>query len=177
MRLEVVSWLQERALRGGLMRKRMLAAAAIVCAASMAIGAQAPSPQQQAPGESPDRVTVTGCLQPAPQSQTEANSPPPDAKANSTGKGFVLTDTTAGPANAPDESKSVAKTYRLVANDSALSPHAGKKVELTGTVQDQDSSARSENPAPPDAAPSAAGAGGPRLVVESGKVLSVSCAQ
>jgi hypothetical protein len=159
------------------MRKRMLAAAAIVCAASMAIGAQAPSPQQQAPGESPDRVTVTGCLQPAPQSQTEANSPPPDAKANSTGKGFVLTDTTAGPANAPDESKSVARTYRLVANDSALSPHAGKKVELTGTVQDQDSSARSENPAPPDAAPSAAGAGGPRLVVESGKVLSVSCAQ
>jgi hypothetical protein len=157
------------------MRKRMLATAAIVYAASMAIGAQAPSPQQQAPGESPDRVTVTGCLKPAPQSQTEANSPAPDAKANSTDKGFVLTDATAGPANAPDESKSVARTYRLVANDSALSPHAGKKVELTGTIQGQDTT-RSDNVSPPEAQNAAANSG-PRLVVESGKVLSVECAQ
>ncbi len=163
--------------RGGRMRKRMLASAAIVCAASMAIGAQAPSPSQPAPGASPDRITITGCLQPAPASQTEANAPAPDAKADSTGKGFVLTNASAGPANAPGESQAVARTYRLVANDSALSPHAGKKVELTGTVQDQDSSARTEKPAPPDASPSAAGAGGPRLVVESGKVLSVSCAE
>jgi hypothetical protein len=57
----------------------------------------------------------------------------------------------------------------LIANASALSPHVGKKVELTGTVVDQDSSTSSSS------APSAAS--GPSLRVEAGKVLSTPCSE
>jgi hypothetical protein len=78
---------------------------------------------------------------------------------------------TAGAAgsSAPTESSAsngAGKTYRLIANPTALSPHVGKKLELTGTVQDA------------AAAPSAAAgpeASAPALKVESGKVVAASC--
>jgi hypothetical protein len=91
---------------------------------------------------------------------------------------FVLADATTSPAKADPGSAPAApetttapgtsasdqhsQTYRLVANPSALSPHVGKKLELTGTLVDQ-------------AASTAATASGPALKVESGKVLAASC--
>jgi hypothetical protein len=68
------------------------------------------------------------------------------------------------PANAP-----AAQTYRLIANPAGLSPHVGKKLALTGTLEAQDSSAAS--------ASSAAGSEpkAPALRVESGKVIAESC--
>ena len=90
---------------------------------------------------------------------------------------FVLADATASAAKAdtgsapapettttPGTSASTphAQTYRLVANAAALSPHVGKKLELTGTLVDQAASATTT-------------ASGPTLKVESGKVIAASC--
>jgi hypothetical protein len=62
-----------------------------------------------------------------------------------------------------------AQTYRLIANPTALSPHVGKKLELTGTLEDQSATAH------PDAAGPDANA--PALRVEAGKVIAASCSQ
>jgi hypothetical protein len=64
----------------------------------------------------------------------------------------------------------VAPTYRLIANSAALSPHVGKKVELTGTVEQ--SSAGSSDPSS-----SASSTNAPQLRVEAGKVLTTPCSQ
>jgi len=81
--------------------------------------------------------------------------------------------TTSDPAAAPvagATASAAAQTYRLIANPSALSPHVGKKVALTGTLEEQDKAAASAAPA------AGADSKGPALRVESGKVLAESCA-
>src|SRR5262245_49175272 len=115
--------------------------AAMIAIASIAMSAQNTqsnsTPQDRS--ESTDRkVTVTGCLEAAPQSATPA-APAPDAKSDQAGpaKGYVLTNAAAS-ADAPAAGAAAPRTFRLVANDAALSPHAGKKVELTGTIQGSD---------------------------------------
>ena len=77
----------------------------------------------------------------------------------------MLTNASTTPATAAPGSASAseAHTYRLVANESALAPHAGKKIEVTGTL---------DTPS----GPSSSSANTPKLVVESGKVISQSCA-
>jgi hypothetical protein len=74
-------------------------------------------------------------------------------------------------AGAPSTSAAT-QTYRLMANPEALSPHVGKKVELTGTLVDQNSPASS---ASSDAAASPANA--PALRVEAGKIVAPSCSE
>jgi hypothetical protein len=73
-------------------------------------------------------------------------------------------------APAADQAHATApQTYRLIANPSALTPHVGKKLALTGTLENQDSASAS----------SASGAE-PKMAafrVESGKVLAESCDQ
>jgi hypothetical protein len=81
-------------------------------------------------------------------------------------------DSAAKTATAPGSA--AGRTYQLIANEAALAPYVGKKVELTGSV---------EMPVPPVAAStSSPGAEGtvaaamlPRLRVESGKALPTSC--
>jgi hypothetical protein len=109
---------------------------------------------------------------------TQSSSGAAADQANAT---FLLTDaapgteasgaasTTAGAA-AETSSGTSAKTYRLIANPSALSPHVGKKLELTGTLEDQSAATA---PAGSSAAGSEANA--PALKVESGKVLAATC--
>ena len=147
--------------------------AAIIAIASIAMSAQntQSNSTQQSRGESTDRkVTVTGCLEAAPQSPTPA-APAAEAKSDQAGaaKGFVLTNAAASAD--PAAGAAAPRTFRLVANDSALSPHAGKKVELTGTVQNSDSSSRNSSSASP------ADSSAPQLVVESGKVLAEKCTE
>jgi hypothetical protein len=86
---------------------------------------------------------------------------------------FTLTNAAAvgagGPVGTAGASASVAKTYRLDAAESMISPHVGHKVEITGTVEDQ--------PAPASAA-TAAGASAvaaPKLKAESVKMLAATC--
>jgi hypothetical protein len=55
------------------------------------------------------------------------------------------------------------QTYRLIANATALTPHVGKKLELTGTLEDQPGAS---------ATSTAASASGPALRVASGKIVA-----
>jgi len=93
---------------------------------------------------------------------------------------FILTDagvsaadagttSTAGAAAAPTTTAGAAQkeTYQLVANGSALSPHVGKKLELTGTLEANGASA-TDSTSGPDA-------GRPTLRVQSGRIVAASC--
>ena len=72
---------------------------------------------------------------------------------------------------------SAPRTYRLIANETALNPHVGKKLELTGTLDEQASSARSATSESTGASAASSAASAPKLRVEAGKVLAESCAQ
>lgn len=92
--------------------------------------------------------------------------PAPDpAAAASTAGAAAAAQTTTGSASASKE------TYRLVANPTALLPHVGKKLELTGTLEDANSASPSTDNT------SGAMAGRPVLRVESGRVVGNSCDQ
>jgi hypothetical protein len=86
------------------------------------------------------------------------------------------TDTTGSAATSgttaaePTGTSGSASSYRLIANPTALGPHVGKKLELTGTIESGSSAA-------PSSSASAADANAPLLRVESGKVLAASCQQ
>ena len=65
--------------------------------------------------------------------------------------------------------------YRLVAKEAALTPHTGKKLEVTGILDDQAGGTRGTRPTTPESPVSAAEA--PKLIVESGKIIAPTCAE
>jgi len=105
---------------------------------------------------------------------------------------FVLTDATVGSAAAADSpaatapgapaaapspsaaSSSPKQTFNLVANPTALAPHVGKKLELTGTLENQSSASQG---AVPSETTTASNAKTPSLRVESGKVIAATCSE
>lgn len=142
---------------------------------------QAPAQPPSSAASAEHRVTVTGCLRQAPANDAATDTAtggaattagtsgtsgvPATAGAGSpTEATFVLAD-----AKASADASSPAQTYRLVANPAALTPHVGKKLELTGTLVDQTASATGGS--------QAAAASGPALRVESGKIVGPSCEQ
>jgi hypothetical protein len=117
-----------------------------------------PPATQAAPSQaaSPNHVTVTGCLREASPGAAatggSAAPAPTDAKSNAPADAkFVLAD-----ASPTGTATSAPQTYELVANESALAPHVGKKLEFTGTVE-------------------ASASGQPRLHAESAKVIAADC--
>jgi hypothetical protein len=129
--------------------------------------AQAPAAPPAQSSES-SKITVAGCLQAAPASPTgtsgNAPSVPPAATdapqksdAASGDVKLVLANAVPSPARATASASrsSAPLTYQLIANAKALTPHVGKKLELTGTLEDKDSS--------------------PKLRVEAGKVIANAC--
>jgi len=164
---------------------------AIVAAATVAVMAQTPAPQQPGANSTDHQITVTGCLKPAPPAAGDATSTAgtPGATGTTGAVGtaggsadasFVLTDAMPSSATDPAGARSTtstgsqsarsAQTYRLIANPAALSPHVGKKLELTGTVEDL--------PAPASSTTSSGATGStkaPALRVEAGKVIAASC--
>ncbi len=96
---------------------------------------------------------------------------------------FLLTNATAAPAApagaastsepapAGAASASAAQTFQLIANAAALTPHVGKKMELTGTLEDQNAAAGSPESSAGSEAKTAV------LRVESGKIVAASCSQ
>jgi len=77
---------------------------------------------------------------------------------------------TAGATTTTDPGKATGgQTFRLIANPTALSPHVGKKLALTGTIEKAGSSPAST------ATETAADAKMPALRVESGKIVAASC--
>ena len=148
--------------------------------------APAPAPAtSQAQSSEGQRITVAGCLQAAPlgptgtsgsAAPTPAPSQAPDAAAKPEGgsrnEKLVLANAVASPAEATaNASHSAPQTYRLIANEAALMPHVGKKLELSGTIEDHNSPSR---PAIPESNDSSA-ANAPQLRVESGKVVAETC--
>jgi hypothetical protein len=102
----------------------------------------------------------------------DASASSADTTAAAAGAGTTAEATGAKPSASPSASASGAKqTYYLIANPSALSPHIGKKLELTGTIEEANSSAQPSEAA--GAHPSAS----PKLRVEAGKVVAASCSQ
>jgi hypothetical protein len=132
-----------------------------------------PAASQPAAADNANSITVTGCLQLAPPAPTGTAGTAGDA---AEGQKFVLAN--AKPTGPKEEagtaSTTPARTYRLIANEAALAPHAGKKVEITGTVDEQPT-------APSGAAPASAGAvasstDGPKLNAVSARILAPNCA-
>lgn len=104
---------------------------------------------------------------------TAGAAPSADAK-------FILTEATLAPADAAGSTTATGstaasasaaspQTYRLIANPTALTPHVGKKLELTGTLEDQTSA--------PSQSASGAEANAPALRVEAGKIVAASCTE
>jgi hypothetical protein len=151
-----------------------------------------PAPQPQATAPAPaaapaqsteGKITGAGCLQEAPPSPvgtsgTAAPAPPAatDAPAKSdpaSGEArLILANAVPSPAgsSASASNSSAPQTYRLIANAASLKPHVGKKLELSGTVEDQKSSAPSANS-------SSSMSDGPQLRVEAGKVIAEKCTE
>lgn len=135
---------------------------AIVCAVTVGLVAQAPG---GTPPQASKQVTFSGCIEKAPSTSAAA----PAAGAESTT--FILTNASpagAGAVGTAGAAKPAAR-YRLDVEDAKISPHVGHKVEITGTVEDQPSSA-----SPPSGA-AASGAGGPKIKVESIKMVAATC--
>src|SRR5262249_30476219 len=97
----------------------------------------------------------------------------PAAGAAAPGSQYILSEATmsssepsaaASPAGA--QGTAAPKTYRLIANASALTPHVGKKVELIGAL---------ESSANESASNAAADANSPALRVKSGRIVAASC--
>src|SRR5262249_46489759 len=161
---------------------------------------QTPAPPSTAPS-SEKTVTITGCLKEAPSSgapssTAAAPTTPPAASAGDTGAGpnYILTNattstgsasaagtagttgttggTTAGTTGSTDtKSSGSGQTYKLVANPTALTPHVGKKLELTGTLEGQSSAA----PATTTGSDANALMNAPTLRVTGGKIIAPSC--
>lgn len=108
---------------------------------------------------------------------TDASVKPAEAAAAPT----TPAETTAAPsATTPDAGSG--QTYRLIANPAALTPHVGKKLELTGTLENENGSsgaAAGSSATTGTTGTTTAGseAKGPALRVESGKVVAASCSQ
>ncbi len=160
------------------------------------IAAQTTSSPQTNTSSATKQVTVTGCLKQSPANTpsdaagaagaapTTGAAGAAGAAGDSAGPSFVLTNATIAPSAAADSSgaasptnppaagatSSSAQTYRLIANPTALTPHVGKKVELTGTLEDQGSGTRST-------ARGASEASGPALRVQSGKIVADTCSE
>ena len=133
-------------------------------------------PPAATPGDSANKITVTGCLQPAPPGPT-GTAGTTDANRDSASEKFILTNVTSVPTKdaAGAASTSAARTYQLVANEAALTPHAGKKLEVTGTLDDQAGGTRGASPTTPESPVSAAKA--PKLIAESAKIIAPTCAE
>ena len=137
--------------------------AAIVCAVTVGLVAQAP-PSSSAP-QAGKQVTFSGCIEKAP---AEAG-----ASASTATPAFILANaapagSASGTVGTSGGAKPAAK-YRLDADAAKLTPHVGHKVEITGTVDDMPSSAT-----PPSGA-TASSAAGPKLKVESVKMVAATC--
>lgn len=138
--------------------------AAIVCGLTIGLLAQAPS-SSQAQTDKP--VTLSGCLERAPQS--DAGAPPSSSAAATASTKFVLTNASATASGAVGTAGAAkpATRYQLDVEDTKVSPHIGHKVEVTGILQAPSSAS------PSGASPSMAAA--PRLKVNAVKMVAATC--
>jgi hypothetical protein len=140
---------------------------ATVCAVTVGLAAQTPpqTPPSSSASQASKSITLSGCIEKAPaEAGASAATAPPafilaDAAPAGSASGTVGTSGGAKPAS----------KYRLDADAAKLTPHVGHKVEITGTVDEMSSSAT-----PPSGA-TASSAAGPKLKVDSVKMVAATC--
>jgi hypothetical protein len=114
-----------------------------------------------------DKITISGCVERADQVAAPAS-----AGTTVDSLSFVLINTppqqvgTTGSAGAANKDASMEKGYRLDAEVGKLNPHVGHKVEIAGTVAE-----------PAMATGTASAANGPKVKVDTIKMLSETCAR
>ena len=177
-------------------------------ASAVGLGAQAQNPRTSPPPDSsaqpgtqrtpappgaqartPNTVTVTGCLQPAPMTTASgaggspqgqgAARPTPGAEsaaASATGPRFVLNSarmTATGDTErvAVGTSGSTAASYQLEGDAATISPHLNQQVEISGMIQ-----ASAASPTGVDRSAPGSTASAPTVRVTSVKMLSATCA-
>jgi len=129
---------------------------------------QAPPTSTQAGRATADKkVTYSGCIERQPASAAAVTGAP--------SMPFMLTNASAAGAGAPVATSgsgagaaSAKASYRLDGTETALTPHVGHKVEITGTVEEQ-------RPASAAAGGAAANAPAGTLKVDSVKMVSTTC--
>jgi hypothetical protein len=176
----------------------VVACSAILGFATTAMTQTAPQSPSN-PSGADKKIVVTGCLTAAPSNSAASTATGTSGTAGTAGTAgttgtagtagettaatptFQLTSATvaaadsvanaAGAATTDSATAAAGQTFRLIANPTALSPHVGKKLALTGTLEPQDSNTASAATAAGSEAKVSA------LRVESGKVIAESCAQ
>lgn len=147
--------------------------AAIVCAAAVSVSAQSTPPpagdQAQPSADASKKITVTGCVERAPEGGTSAGAPtgtPTGTSGAASASKFVLKNVTSASADTAGTSGSasaaIASSYNLDAEDSKLTPHVGHKIEVTGTVDEKPMGGMSRSAAA-------------KLKVESVKMIAATC--
>ncbi len=117
-----------------------------------ATGNPTPGTAQPEPPNLNDRITLTGCLRPAPKNATAAteaqdNNTPTDTR-------FVLIDAERSSKVPPDTGSSAVaaaasgRTYRLEGLDSQFSPFVNAKVEISGEIRPPASQSAGTNNTP-----------------------------
>jgi hypothetical protein len=127
--------------------------------AALALAAQTTTaPQQQtATPKTPEKVTITGCVERADQMAADGTLGTTVDSLH-----FVLRDVPEGPVGTTG-TKGVDKGFRLDADVEKLNPHVGHKVEIIGFVEE------------PAATTPATSATGPMVKVDAIKMLSETC--
>jgi hypothetical protein len=131
-----------------------------IVAATLAAQTTTAEPRQQAANKTPEKITITGCVERADQM----------ASAGTVGttvdsQSFVLiTVPPAGGVAGTSGTKGSDKGYRLDGDKEKLNPHVGHKVEITGALDE----AASTNAA-------AGSATGPKLKVDTIKMIAETC--
>lgn len=101
-------------------------------------GNPTPGTAQPDPPNLSDRITVTGCLQPAPKSAVSGETPDANAPSNAR---FVLSSAKRvdrlppGTGGSDVAAKTNSATYRLEGIDSQFSPFVNARVEVSGEIK------------------------------------------
>jgi len=101
-------------------------------------GNPTPGTPQPDPPNLSDRITVTGCLQPAPKSAADSETPDPNTPSNAR---FVLSNAKGvdrlppGTGGSPLAVNANGSSYRLEGIDSQFSPFVNARVEVSGEVK------------------------------------------
>ena len=135
-----------------------------LAAAALAAQTTTATPQQPTKSNTPDKITITGCVERADQMTSGASTLGTTVDSLS----FVLVNIppsgTVGTSGVKGSAATMEKGYRLDADVAKLNPHVGHKVEITGYVNE-----------PAATNGEAASANGPKVKVESIKMIAETC--
>jgi hypothetical protein len=130
-----------------------------IAAAALTVQTTAAAPQQTPTPKAPEKITITGCVERADQMASAAT-----LGTTVDSLSFVLINVPTPEAVGTSGGKGTEKGYRLDADTAKLNPHVGHKVEISGFV---------EEPATTNGA--AASANGPKVKVETIKMIAETC--